>query len=256
MTQRYYVPQLPPDGGELDLPETEAHHARTVMRARTGDQIELFDGEGGSAKATIQQIIKRQIICQTEPLLQSSDGIPVPVVMGVAFPKGDRSKLLIEKLTELGVQECVPLSCERTQFAPSAGAIEKWRSAMLAACKQSGRNRLMEIDSGHSVINWFQEQPTADTNWLNFIAHPETAEKGNPSPPFQQLLAEQILAAKSQDSAVEPTGIRIAIGPEGGFSPDEVEAAEAAGWQTVSLGQLVYRIETAAIVLAALAIHR
>lgn len=246
MTHRYYVPDLPPDGGSVPLPTAEAHHARTVMRVRSGDAIELFDGSGRVADAAIEAVDKRQIVCQSQPSRDDSRLPARPVILGVGLPKGDRAKFLIEKLTELGVAQCVPLLCQRSQWSPSAGALEKLRRAMLEACKQSGRNQLMEIDSPLPAIEWLSEASGGEG--VRVFAHPPEAPGGEDCGTVQQAWP---------DNAPETTQpIRIAVGPEGGFTVEEVAAARSAGWQTVSLGTRVYRIETAAIVMASLAIHR
>ena len=258
MTHRYYVPDLPPAGGSVLLPTTEAHHARTVMRVRSGDAIELFDGRGGVADACIETIDKRQVSCQAEP---SRDDSRLPrrnVILAVGVPKGDRAKFLIEKLTELGVARCVPLQCQRSQWTPSAGALEKLRRAMLEACKQSGRNQLLHIDPPTPAGDWWTQD--AEQAAIRLLAHPPLAPAAQPGDDVQQVWSEKLADTQKHDNGDpldEPERpIRIAVGPEGGFTAEEVTAARAAGWQTVGLGRLVYRIETAALAMATLAIHR
>ncbi|QEG38533.1 RsmE family RNA methyltransferase [Roseimaritima ulvae] len=246
MTHRYYVPDLPPTGGSVLLPTTEAHHARTVMRVRSGDAIELFDGRGGVADACIEAIDKRQVACQVQPPRDDSRLPRRTVILAVGLPKGDRAKFLVEKITELGVARCVPLQCQRSQWTPSAGALEKLRRAMLEACKQSGRNQLLQIDSPMPASDWWTQD--AEQAAIRLLAHPPLAPAAQSGEDVRQVWPEQL------DNPEQP--IRIAVGPEGGFTAEEVTAARAAGWQTVALGRLVYRIETAALAMATLAIHR
>ncbi len=261
MTHRYHVPDLPPSGGSVPLPTTEAHHARTVMRVRSGDAVELFDGRGRVAAAWIDVVDKRQILCQVQPPREESRLPARTVILGVGLPKGDRAKFLIEKLTELGVARCVPLLCQRSQWSPSPAALEKLRRAMLEACKQCGRNQLLQLDDPVAAIDWFDgtsdqdaasedaaREPSVEPQAVRVLAHPPEAAGGAAWSP-QSSAWPELAAAASRP-------IKIAVGPEGGFTVEEVAAAEAAGWQTVGLGKLVYRIETAAIALATLAIHR
>ncbi|WP_153557960.1 RsmE family RNA methyltransferase [Roseimaritima sediminicola] len=244
MTQRYYVPDLPAAGGVLELPEAEGHHARTVMRLRVGDAVELFDGRGTVATAEITAVSKRQVTCEAQPCRRRGETPRRSVTVAVGMPKGDRAKFLIEKLTELGVTRCVPLRCQRSQWTVSSGALQKWQRAMIEACKQSGRNDLMEIAAPVAAETWLAAAGEAAA-W-RLLAHPAAAEGGQLAVGFTQA---------GQPSSPEQ-GVAIAVGPEGGFVEEEVRLATQAGWQAVSLGELVYRIETAAIVLAALAMHR
>jgi len=248
MTHRYYVPEMLSEGGPLLLPTSEAHHARKVMRVRVGDTIELFDGQGNVAAARIAEIDKREIVCDVEPARADEPASVGAATFGIGLPKGDRAKFLVEKLTELGVAHCTPLQCEHSPWAPSDGAIEKWQRAVVEACKQSGRNRLLQIDPIVSAGDWLSRPDAAGT--LRLIAHPAAAAGGEHS------VAIESIFASDGGAATKGRPIEIAVGPEGGFTSEEIAVAIDAGWQVVDLGRRVYRIETAAMVMAALAPHR
>lgn len=233
MTHRYFVPRLPPGGGPLALPEAESRHAAQVMRVQSGDTIELFDGQNRAASALVLLVTRREVTCDARPPRLEDHEPGRRIVAAVAIPKGDRSRMLVEKLTELGVDRLIPLVCERSQWKPSAAALEKLERAVIEACKQCGRNRLMQIAPPETPAALWSRQaaiPGAD----RWIAIPSAAAVAVP-----------------QAAATAAEAVIYAVGPEGGFTQQEIEAAARADWQSVRLGPRVYRIETAAIVLAA-----
>ncbi len=233
MTRRYFVPQLPRGGGIAVLNGPESHHAVTVMRARAGEPLELFDGEGWQAAAVIESADRRAVVCLCEPAIEIDRENAIELELGIAMPKGDRAGALVERLTELGVTRLVPLHCERTPWAVSDNAITKWEREVIDACKQSGRNQRMTISRPTPFSEWCQ--PTDETSWC-LIAHPAVDANGS-SP----------LELAPDDSR---TRVRMAIGPEGGFTDAEIVLAESLGWQRWSIGNRILRIETAAIVAA------
>lgn len=242
MTRRYYAPKLPQAGGLVLLDGAESHHAFSVMRVREGDQIELFDGIGCQANAIVQSADRRTVTCLSEPAARLDRESRIRLELGIAMPKGDRAKELVERLTELGVYRIVPIHCERTPWAVSENALLKWQREVIDACKQCGRNHLMQIDSPEPYANWLQR---CDGQALRLIAHP-------------QIDAVAELDASAGHQAFENTDqredahqtVRIGIGPEGGFSETEVQQAEQAGWRCWSLGSRILRIETAAVAAA------
>jgi 16S rRNA (uracil1498-N3)-methyltransferase len=233
MTHRYFVPQLPVAGGLVVLPEEESRHAAQVMRVRPGDTLQLFNGQNQVAMAVVQTVGRREVHCDAQPSCLDDREPPRCIVAAVSIPKGDRARMLVEKLTELGVAQLIPLVCQRSQWQPSDAALDKLRRAVIEACKQSQRNRLMQIAAPQTAATLWthSELPDASECW---IAMPSSAALSGPQ-------------AAQQGSAT----IVYAVGPEGGFTQQEADAAVAAGWRAVRLGPRIYRIETAALVLAA-----
>ncbi len=228
MLNRFFHPQLP-ESGTVVLDGLEAHHLMHVLRASTGDHVELFDGAGRIAEAQILTIRKRD----AELMILSSRQEAKPdreIIVGTAVPKGDRFDWLIEKATELGVTRLIPLVTSRSVVDPRDSKLEKQRQAVIAACKQSRRNFLLEISP---VMAWADFVKTEITGRTSYIAHP-TGER------FHVALAET-------------ASIVFAVGPEGGFKEDEVAMAVAAGATAVSLGACILRIETAVLAMAACA---
>lgn len=225
MSERFFSP-YPITAGCMMLDGPEAHHLLHVMRASVGDEVTLFDDTGAEFRATVETLRRTDAELRIIERNEVDRELPFPLVVGVALPKGDRQKWLVEKLTELGATTLVPLTTERSVALPAASALERLRRSVIEAAKQCGRNRLMQIADAQMWENWI-----ASDNHRRFIAHPGG-----------MALADLDLT--------QPTATQLSIGPEGGFTDAEVAAATAAGWQTVALGPRILRVETAAISLA------
>jgi 16S rRNA (uracil1498-N3)-methyltransferase len=228
MLRRFFVPDaaLLADA-RVTVDGDEGRHIARVLRAVPGDLLELFDGRGGAAEAEVTTVGRNEVECVVRAVADPADGSGLPELhIGVALPKGDRQKWLVEKATELGVTCITPLTSERSVAAPGK-AVERLQRTVIEACKQCRRNRLLEILPPQPVADFFAQ---ADRNALRLIADPGGTGIGEIAP--------------------TPTAF-VAIGPEGGFSPPEVEQAVAAGWQAVSLGPTILRVETAVAAVAA-----
>ena len=232
MTDRYHVPELTKAsaGQVLTLPPDESSHAVRVMRIKPDATITLFSGRDEVATATVVTADRRSVAVRVGQVIIDPNVPDARVRVWAALPKPERCKELVARLTELGVTTITPILCERTQRPPSDNLLDKLRRGVVEACKQSRRNRLMEIQN---PVAWSQVEPVRDE--LNWIAHPG-------GPPVQEV--------------GEGPRCNVAIGPEGGFTDGEADRAVAKGWTPVGLGSRIYRIETAAVVMAALAVHR
>ncbi len=232
MTDRYYV-DTPIAGPQARLAGSEAHHLAHVMRAKAGDEVLLFDGSGAEFTARIERVGRAEIELLVIERRQVDRELPVPIVLGVALPKGDRQRWLVEKCVELGVARIVPLLTVRGNARESAAGLTKLRRAVIEAAKQCGRNRLLEIGEPAGWAEFLASAPPGGARW---IGHPG---------------GQSLHAAGQTLGAAPPGAFWVAVGPEGGFTDDELAAAEAAGWTTVGLGRRILRIETAALALAA-----
>ncbi len=241
MSERFFSPH-PITAGCMMLDGPEAHHLLHVMRASVGDEVTLFDDSGAEFKATIETVRRADAEVRIIERREVDRELPFELVVGVALPKGDRQKWLVEKLTELGVTTLVPLITERCVAQPAAAAVERLRRAIIEAAKQCGRNRLMKIGEPQAWANWIDgncglddkseiRNPKSEIAKRRLLAHPG-------GPPLDEL------------DLTQPVATQFTIGPEGGLTDTEVTAATAAGWQTVSLGTRILRVETAAIALA------
>jgi 16S rRNA (uracil1498-N3)-methyltransferase len=228
MSERFFI--APPIAGDRALlTGDEARHLIAVMRGKVGDEINVFDGSGAEFAARITAIGKQAVELAIIERRELSRELDFALTLAVALPKGDRQKWLVEKATELGVTRIIPLVTERGVAQPTAAALDRLQRSVIEASKQCGRNRLMEISPPLSAADCFATAPAAAARLI--------AEPGG-----------QPLAALAAGDGLE---MIAAIGPEGGFSPDEIAAAKNAGWKAVSLGNRTLRIETAAIALAA-----
>jgi len=233
MSDRFYVNSAL-SLGELLLDGDEAHHLAVVCRLRPGEIVTLFNGDGNDYIARIDEAHKRQVTLSVERCDVVNRELAYPLQVAVPLPKGDRAQFLVEKLTELGVSVLTPLQTERSVVHPRETKLEKLHRYVIEASKQCGRNVLMTIDSLHT---WGQvSNLSAMAGWkpapqIRLIAHPG----GTPLREVRPASGPTILA----------------IGTEGGFTDSEVETARSVGWQTVSLGSRILRVETAALSLAA-----
>jgi 16S rRNA (uracil1498-N3)-methyltransferase len=235
MSERFYSPH-PITAGCMMLDGPEAHHLLHVMRASVGDEVTLFDGSGAEFKATVQTLRRTDAELRIVERREIDRELPFDLVVGVALPKGDRQKWLVEKLTELGVTTLVPLVTERSVAQPAAGALDRLRRSIIEAAKQCGRNRLMKIAEPQSWNEWIVGRLGSS------VSEP---------PANRRLVAHPVGLPLSEIDHSQSLPTHLVIGPEGGLTDSEVGAATAADWQCVSLGPRILRVETAAIVLSA-----
>ena len=227
MANRFYCPLLS-EAGSVILDDSEAHHLIHVLRGKVGETVELFNGAGLVATCRIESIRKRDVLLEAtsvwlDPVQTRS------LTLATAVPKGDRFDWLIEKATELGVSRYVPIITERSIVEPRAGKLDKLRSVVVAACKQSKRNHLMEITP---LTRWSDALQIGVADHRRLIAHPQ----GKASSVF----------GTTDDNL--PT--IVFVGPEGGFSEIEIQTAIDSGVEPIQLGHQILRIETAAIAIA------
>ena len=260
MSERFYIPE--PIAIESQTIEgAEAHHLLHVMRAKVGDALTLFDGTGWEFPAVVEAVSRNHITCAITSKVWSDRELPFVLSCAAALPKGDRQKWMIEKLVEIGVTRFVPLMTKRTVTKPTTKSLEKLRRTAIEASKQCRRNRIMEItepvtwaqllesdgDIVATLSNAFcphsEIQATKDLYPTSFwLAHPG----GNP-------LTSKITSSNNVERNTKKGAILFAIGPEGGFTDEEVFQAKICkvnSWQTLGLGERILRTETAAIALA------
>lgn len=226
MPDRFYFdgPLTP----ELELDSTESHHLSRVLRKQAGDDVEVFNGLGEWATATIQHVSKKSVLLQLDEI--HSDPLATKqLTLAVASPKGDRFRWLVEKATELGVQRIIPLSTERSVVAPGHVKLDKLRQTVIAACKQCGRNHLLDITPVQTLDELLQQ---ADSN---------------------------LIYGDIGDGAQLPANwhsLTAIVGPEGGLTAEEIEQIKSTGGKPVSVSPHILRVETAGIALAAVALNR
>ena len=229
MADRYFC-ESPITGDQVVLTGPEAHHLVHVMRAGPGTRVVLFDGSGVEFPARVQRVGRSEIELAILGRQEVDRELPVSLTLGVALPKGDRQKWLVEKAVELGVTEIVPLVTERSVARPKEQSLARLRRAVIEASKQCGRNRLMQIEPPRAWNDFVAETAGID---CRLVAHPGGST----------LDSENIRSRDLQH-------IVAAVGPEGGFSDEEIALAEQSGWRKINLGSRILRIETAVLLLA------
>jgi 16S rRNA (uracil1498-N3)-methyltransferase len=219
----------------IRLSPSEARHAR-VRRLHKGEAVSLFDGTGNGYAGIVHAISSRGAEVQiTERLPYRSGESNLDLTLALAVLKGERFDWVVEKVTELGVSRVRPFVCERSLARPSANRRTRWQQIALSAAKQCGRTVVPQVDtplpfanviaesSGHRILFWQGER-----------GYPTTALSEIDLPPVQ---------------------VTIIIGPEGGFTDEEVRAAKEAGCQLAHIGPRILRAETAAVMAVGLSQH-
>ena len=227
MSERFFLDQ-PPTTEEVTFAEAESQHLAKVMRANVGDMVVGFDGQGAEYEIELTSVGKKKVIGAVRKKVDVSREAARKLTLAVALPKGDRQRWLVEKCVELGVARLVPLLTKRGVAQPVEKAIERLRRAVIEASKQCERNHLMVVEEGQTLEEVLASRPAA-----SFVMHPS-------GEPFHH---ETLLPA---------TDVLAIIGPEGGFTDEEVAAAAEQGCQVVSLGPRILRVETAALAMATL----
>lgn len=222
---------LPADSWETNpaLTGDEARHLAQVLRVKPGASITVFDGHGRRADAEVLSVSRDHV-----PLIlgaPSSPPAPLPAItLAQAIPKGKNMDLIVQKAVELGIASIQPLVTRNTVVQPGGGKAEKWRRTALEACKQCGQDCLPAVG-----------EPLTFDAWL----------AGNSPKPGLKLVASLAPGAEPLRETLRAhpgtTAATLLIGPEGDFSPAETEAALAAGFQPVTLGDIVLRVETASL---------
>jgi 16S rRNA (uracil1498-N3)-methyltransferase len=223
VSNRFYF-DGPLGPGDVSLEGPEAHHLASVRRFVVGDRVTLFSGDGFEYPADVMEIGKKRVLLHVVAVERPARELASSLHVACAMPKGDRGDFLIEKLTELGVTEFTPLMTERAIVKIDRDKTEKLRRAVIEASKQCGRNVLMRVNPPAQWLDWCALQSGA-----RYLAHP---------------------IAGAGELAVDAEGVTVAIGAEGGFSPNEVNTAIKAGWAPLALGSRILRVETAAIAVA------
>jgi 16S rRNA (uracil1498-N3)-methyltransferase len=222
----FYLEELAAAGGRMTLDERESRHASGARRLREGERITVFDGRGRVGGATIVSASSRKIVVEVGELHVEPPLVP-EIHLAAALPKGDRQSVMLSMATQLGMASFTPLHCERSVAKPGRGFAERAERICLEACKQSRNARLPIIHQSSSLAELIGEHVVNSAAVM--VAHPH----GTP-----------IHDAMRQQSAADR--LAVVVGPEGGLTSDEAEAARDAGALIVGLGRTMLRTETAA----------
>jgi 16S rRNA (uracil1498-N3)-methyltransferase len=210
------------------------HHLAHVLRVRAGDKLTLFDGRGREAEALVVRLWDGELLVQVGAVRQGTRA-PVAITLLVGLLKGDKMDWVVQKATELGVARLAPVATAhgvvKLDGERAAGRHARWIRIAAEAARQCGRSDVPEI----AEVSDLAAALDAASGW-RVVLH--EAAKG--------------ASLRALLPAVPPPIVTVAVGPEGGFAPDEIEAARGRGFVMCGLGPRILRAETAA--LAALAV--
>ena len=235
MTARFYADIALAPGTLIRLPDAVARHVQ-VLRLQPGGHITLFNGQPhaehaeGEFDAVVERMGRSDVDVTVGAFTPTARETPRAVHLAVGMPANDRMDWLVEKATELGVASLQPLMTERSVLRLKAERADKklahWRGVAVAACEQSGRNRVPTIQEVMTLTDWLSDLSAKD--------------------PATRLLLSLREGTQPLPAAVPPAGpLTFLSGPEGGLGPQEEAAARAAGFAPVTLGPRVLRSETA-----------
>ena len=230
MSDRFFTDSTFVDD-QISLSDDQAHHLINVMRAKLGDEVVLFDRQGNEYQTQIVDVAKKRLTLKRTATDRPERKLATSITIVAALPKGDRQKFLIEKLVELGVEKFIPLTTPRSVAQVNAKVLSRISKQIIEATKQCRRSYLMEVSEAKTISEVLAEFDPASQRC--FIAHPYDAQP--------------VKSVAGGDTSKECVWL---IGPEGGFSAEEVAQAVAAGWQAISFGEIILRVETAALVAA------
>lgn len=220
---RVYYPHPLKPGALITLDEQSSRHLLTVLRLKTGEPLQLFNGEGGAYCAHLQESQKKRAVIAVGEFIAVECESPLRIHLGQAISRGERMDYTVQKSVELGVNRITPLLTARAQRA--GNRVSHWQKIAVSASEQCGRCRVPAVENPQSLTEFF-----AQAEGLRFIC--------------SLFNTPQILP----EFAGPVTQITLLVGPEGGFSPEEIQQAQQAGFYPFSLGPRVLRTETAALV--------
>ena len=227
----FYCPELNSALFESDAPlitlsKNESAHAVKSRRLRQGQEVNLLNGQGGFGKGSIIVVDKRAVEIRLTSFQQSPKNSS-SITIATAIPKGDRQKVMIDMLTQLGVSRVIPLNCEHSVTRYSNNLALKWERTAIEACKQSQNPWLPTISSAQNIEQLLKSESSE-------LAYADASGESI------ELLGRSLF----QDKAANLT---VLIGPEGGFSDNEIKLMAEQKCLPIKLGDFILRTESAAI---------
>jgi 16S rRNA (uracil1498-N3)-methyltransferase len=271
---RFYAPRTQIKDNRAFLSSKEAHHLSRVLRLDPGNDVSVFDGEGRDYRCRVLTIAKESVELDIVEVLRSERESPLQITLAQALAKGEKFDFIVQKATELGVSAITPLETDHTDVRVkderSAKKLERWRRISLESLKQCGRSRLVEINAPATV-----RELVGGIRAAGCLRQPDSNSMESSGPDSQQRLAEvavhrdqieiTMLVFSEQGGRSIPDAIGgrsggsqilALVGPEGGWSQEELAFMIDSGCVPVTLGPRILRTETAALVAVTLIQHR
>ena len=232
--RRFFVPPENVQSNTARLTADQAHHVRHVLRVRAGDAVEVFDGMGNGYSGIVE-IRGPEVYITSLERTKSGGELPLDLILVLALTRADRFEWALQKATELGAGEVIPVVTRYCEVSIPENRLEtrmeRWRKIVREASKQCRRFTIPRVGSPASFEEILKARSFQDAT---------------------RLLFYERAVARFAGETLASSRVVVCIGPEGGWDAEEIRAAEAAGYQIFSLGPRVLRTETAA--MAALAI--
>lgn len=232
---RILLEAVPDPPATVEVEGAELRYLARVRRHRAGDEVEVRDPGGRRFAARVESLSRDRGRLILERELPAAPDI-WPVALLVAAPKGALLDDVVRKLSELGIAELVPTIAERSNARPGAGRVERWRRIAAESTRQCGRREPLRVGDVAPLTDALESFAKAGRK---LALAPGSGTRG---------LARALADTRDADR------IAIAVGPEGGFTLSELDAARRLGFEVASLGPSILRVETAAIVAATLAV--
>ena len=232
MIPRFHCPVPIAAGRAFALPPQAAHHAQRVLRLRAGDEVVLFDGTGGEWPGRLLDASRAGQELQVMPAdrCDLERESPLALTLAQALPAADKMDWVVQKAVELGAAAIQPLAARRSVVRLAGERAEKrmlhWRQVIISACEQCGRNRVPALSTLFDLPQYLA-QPAAENETRLLLS------------PHQGLRLSLLPRPKA--------GVTLLVGPEGGFTDEEEQAALRAGFTAVALGPRILRTETAGV---------
>lgn len=234
----FFVPEAG-DGPVISITGPDVNHIKNVLRMKPGEAIVISNGADRDFYCRILEIRSDEVLAEVQPETVEESELPASLVLYQGLPKSDKMELIIQKAVELGAARIVPVAMKRSVVKldekKQKSRIPRWQAIAESAAKQSGRRVIPAVSPVMSYAEALREAESMDQILV----------------PYEN--ARGMRATKEALAALRPgQTVGIFIGPEGGFDPSEIEAAEQAGAQTISLGRRILRTETAGLTLLSL----
>lgn len=257
MTIRIQVPGPLAVGETVRLPEGAAHHAGKVLRLEIGAAVVLFDGRGGEYAGECVEMTKGLVAVQLSRFSAVDRESPLHLTLVQGISRGERMDYTLQKAVELGVAAVTPVFTSRCMVALAGERRTKreehWRGVIRAACEQSGRTRIPQLAAAVDLTQFLSLSPRdrgeqhSQDRMIGGVKH---ENEGGPveDPGTGTRLTLSPGAALRLSEAPIHSPVTLAVGPEGGFAPDELRLLHEANYLPVRLGPRILRTETAALV--------
>ena len=234
---RLYIDQELHVGADIILAQDKTHHVANVLRMRAGDKVKLFNGNDSECLSTLKELNKKNAVINVEECVSVNKESNLKIILGLGISRGQHMDYSIQKSVELGVNEIVPVLTEfsnvKIQDSRKENKLSHWRSIIINATEQCGRTQITKLSAPLTYREYLEKIKSKTC----FIFHPG-----------DNKALEKV--------KIEDNEVTILVGPEGGFSEDEINMAKDKNYIEVCMGPRVLRAETAVVTALSICQYR